>query len=105
MARAATVDDYRLSEARFNETGALLGEMAALLSDVADCMIDAPARFAQCISEAEWPSFDKLQTMTGAWVDRRDELMRAWQALSFEDKIAVGSLPDFDAPDPLSPLV
>src|ERR1700754_4628855 len=105
MTRAATVDDYRLTEARFNETGAVLGEMAALLSDVADCMSEAPARFAECVSAAEWPSFDKLQSMAGAWVDRRDELMRVWQSLSFEDKIAIGSLPDFDAPDPLSPLV
>jgi hypothetical protein len=100
MTLSATADDYRESEARLNETGALLGEMAAMLSDVADCMSHEPALFARSVSAAEWPSFERLQAMTATWLDRREELMLVWRALSEEDRVIIGPLPDFDAPDP-----
>jgi hypothetical protein len=101
----ATVSDYRESEARLNETGSLLGEMAAMLSDVADCMSHAPARFTQSISAAEWPSFERLQAVTATWLDRREELMLVWRALSEDDRETIGPLPDFDGPDRLTPVV
>lgn len=99
MTLNATVEDYRESEARLNETGAAMGEMAAMLSDAADCVSHAPASFFQSVSAAEWPSFDRLQAMTATWLDRREELLLVWRALSSEDRAAVGAPPDFDAPD------
>ena len=105
MTRISSLSDYRESEARLNETGAMLGEMAATLSDVADCLSHAPVRFAQCISAAEWPSFDRLQAMTATWLDRREELKLVWQALSAEDRATIGPLPDLDPRDRSIPIV
>jgi len=105
MTFVSTLSDFRESEARLNETGALLGEMAAMLSDVADCMSLGPSRFAASVSVAEWPSFDRLQGIVATWLDRREELKLVWQALSVEDRETVGPLPDFDGPNRLQPVV
>jgi hypothetical protein len=100
MARSISISDFRESEARLNETGALLGELAAMLSDVADCMTLSPARFHECVSASEWPSFDRLQGIVATWADRREEVRLVWRALSEEDRQAVGPLPDFDSDRP-----
>lgn len=102
-ALSAGLAAYRERLGKFNEIAERMGEMAALLADVADMLSHHPQRFAPFAGE--WPSRADLDADFGGWGGRHAALLEAWSAMSDRDRILAGSLPRFDAPDPSLPLV
>ena len=109
------IEAYRERLSDFHEVEDFIGEIAELLTHVADALsgnpdeIDvspgAPASIQSLnVDERDWPSFSRLQLLMQTWRDRRRTLLAAWDALSARER-AAEPLPPFGSTDPTRPLV
>ena len=109
------LEAYRDRLSDFHEVEDFIGEIAELLTHVADALsgnpdeIDvsphAPASIQSLnVDERDWPSFSRLQSLLQTWRDRRQSLLSAWYALSPREREAQ-PLPPFGSTDPTRPLV
>ena len=115
LAMTGRLEAYREKLSAFHEVEDFMGEIAELLTHIADALscyaneIDvspgAPASIQTLnVDERDWPSFARLQSLLLTWRDRRQSLVTAWDALSASEREAE-PLPPFGAPDPTRPLV
>ncbi|MDP3495690.1 MAG: hypothetical protein Q8R82_21495 [Hyphomonadaceae bacterium] len=115
LAVTGRLEFYRERLSAFQEVEDFMGEVAELLTHVADALsgnpdeIDvspgAPASIQNLnFDEGDWPSFARLQSLRQTWRDRRSNLLAAWDALSPREREAE-PLPPFGSADPTRPLV
>ena len=115
LALTGCLEHYRERLSAFHEVEDFMGEIAELLTHVADAFsgnpdeIDvspgAPSSIQTLnIDERDWPSFSRLQSLLQMWRARRQHLLTAWDALSAREREAE-TLPPFGSTDPTRPLV
>lgn len=106
---------YRDRLSDFHEVEDFVGEIAELLTHVADALSGNPDEIDVSpgatssiqtlnVDERDWPSFSRLQSLLQTWRDRRRALLAAWNALSAGEREAQ-PLPPFGSRDPARPLV
>lgn len=106
---------YRQRLSDFHEVEDFIGEIAELLTHVADTLSGNPDEIdafpgassgiqSLSVDEHDWPSFSRLQSLLRTWRERRSNLLAAWDALSARERQAE-TLPPFGSSDPSRPLV
>lgn len=98
------VDRYCLARDALNEVECDLGNISALLADVADTIVDDPESLGSD-SLKQWPSHAELRAMIKSRKQHRQAMQAAWARLSEQDRRRVGRMPPFGKPDPTRPLI
>lgn len=99
------VDQYCIARDALNEVECDLGNLSAMLADVADTIVDDPESLSKGDSLAEWPTVERLQSLIASWKHHRNKMQAAWDRLSERERRQVGRVPPFGAPDPTRPFV
>ncbi len=99
------VDQFCTARDALNETECELGKVSALLSDVADTIVDDPEGLTEIDGIAEWPTADRLRSLVDSWKHQRSRMQAAWDRLNERERRQVGRLPPFGARDPSRPFV
>lgn len=109
----AVYEDALLS---FNEIEAFMGELAEMLTHLADALTTNPAQIDLTPGAApdfkvfstmdqDWPDFARLQSLHSEWRAARDTLLSVWNLLSENDRKHASSLPPFGAQDRTRPII
>lgn len=99
------VDQYCIARDALNEVECDLGNLSAMLADVADTIVDDPDSLDGSGSLTEWPTAEKLQCLIASWKLQRSRMDAAWERLSERERRQVGRAPPFGAADPTRPFV
>ena len=106
---------YESALQSFNEIEDFMGELAEMLTHLADTLtsnpdnIDfasgAPNLKALSVTDHDWPSFARLRSLHREWRAARDTLLSIWAMLSESERRAASPLPPFGVGDPTRPIV
>lgn len=98
------VEEYSLARDALNEVESDLGNISALLADIADTIVDDPDNLSQDHLQ-QWPSHEALRAMVRSRKHYHDVMQVAWSGMTDKERRSVGRLPPFGAPDPSRPLI
>lgn len=100
----------------FNEIEDFMGELAEMLTHLADALTTNPDQLdfsheaapnlkVLSVTDHDWPSFARLRTLHRDWRAARDTLLSVWHLLSESERKNASPLPPFGAQDPSRPIV
>jgi len=109
----AVYEDALLS---FNEIEDVMGDLAEMLTHLADALTTNPAKIDLAAGatlnlklfstmDQDWPDFTRLQSLHREWRAARDTLLSVWSLLSEKDRKRASPLPPFGAQDPTRPII
>jgi len=98
------IEQYCVARDALNEVDSDLGNISALLDDIADTLVEDPDRLAPDNLQ-QWPSYEALRAMIKARKHYHDAMQLAWSHMTDKDRRHVGHMPPFGASDPTRPLI
>lgn len=105
LASPQGLKNYRVSLSQFNEIEDFMGEIAELLTHMADTLTSNQETGEIGLREDDWPSFTRLQSLFEAWRERRLAVLAAWSALSAKERARAEPLPMPGKADLLQPVL
>ena len=109
----AVYEDTLLS---FNEIEGAMGELAEMLTHLADALTTNPEQIelspaaapnvkVLSVMDQDWPNFARIQSLQRDWRAARDTLLSVWSLLGENDRKSASPLPPFGVQDPTRPLI
>ncbi|RYG37440.1 MAG: hypothetical protein EON93_03620 [Burkholderiales bacterium] len=107
---------YEDALANFNEVEDFMGELAEMLTHLADALTTNPDQInlskdaapnlkVLSVTDHDWPSFARLRTLHAEWRAARDTLLSVWHLLGETERETASPLPPFGAQNLTNPVV